>query len=223
MIEMHNVSFSYSKDLTIASVLDDISVEFSSGKFYSIFGPSGSGKTTLLSILGGLEKPNSGSLLIDDKTVEEIGETNIRRKYTSHVFQNYLLFPCMTAVENVVVAMDICGIKNPDKKKRATEVLLSLGLNEKDTVRRVRRLSGGQQQRVAIARTIASETKYILADEPTGNLDKNTAKSIIEIFKELVKTQNKCLIVVTHSDMVRSAMSAERATRWKLQKERCFL
>jgi putative ABC transport system ATP-binding protein len=179
MIEMHNVSFSYSKDLTIASVLDDISVEFSSGKFYYIFGPSGSGKTTLLSILGGLEKPNSGSLLIDDKTVEEIGETNIRRKYTSYVFQNYLLFPYMTAVENVVVAMDICGIKNPDKKKRTTEVLLSLGLNEKDTVRRVRRLSGGQQQRVAIARTIASETKYILADEPTGNLDKNTAKSII--------------------------------------------
>lgn len=205
MIEIRNVSFGYSKDPTIATVLDNVSMQFNTGKLYSVFGPSGSGKTTLLSILGGLEKPNSGSIWIDEKSLEDIGESDVRKKHVSYVFQNYLLFPYLSAVENVLVAMDICGIKGIDKKRKATEILHSLGLNEKDIGRRVRKLSGGQQQRVAIARTIASETQYILADEPTGNLDKNTAVSIMEIFKELVNVYNKCIIVVTHSDIVRSA------------------
>ena len=205
MIELQNVAFKYSKDPTLAPVLDNISQQFYPGKFYSVFGPSGSGKTTLLSILGGLEKPNSGSVLIDEHPIDELGQSNVRKKYVSYVFQNYLLFPYLSAVENVIVAMDICGIKANDQKKKAKEILLSLGLPEKDIGRRVRNLSGGQQQRVAIARTIASETNYILADEPTGNLDKKTASGIIEIFKELVSIHNKCIIVVTHSDIVRSA------------------
>jgi putative ABC transport system ATP-binding protein len=205
MLEIRNVGFSYSKDPTIASVLDNINVQFYPGKLYSIFGPSGSGKTTLLSIIGGLEKPNSGSVMIDNKTLDDIGESNVRKKHVSFVFQNYLLFPYLSAIENVVVAMDICHKEKSDKRKKAKEILLSLDLNEKDIARRVRKLSGGQQQRVAIARALAAETQYILADEPTGNLDKKTSVGIIEIFKELVRIHNKCVIVVTHSNIVRTA------------------
>lgn len=131
MLETRNITFSYSKDPTIARVLDDISIQFQPGVFYSIFGPSGSGKTTFLSVLGGLEKPNSGSVWIDEESIEKAGETEVRRKYVSYVFQNYLLFPYLTAIENVIVAMDICGIQSGDKRKRATDILLSLGLEER--------------------------------------------------------------------------------------------
>lgn len=203
MIEIKNLSFSYQKGTKKQSILNDINLKIESQKIYSIFGPSGSGKTTLLSILGGLEKPNTGTILFDGKSLYDIGQYNIRKRYVSYVFQNYLLFPYMTAIENVIVAMDISGIKYANKKTKAIEILLSLGLKKNDIIRRVNKLSGGQQQRVAIARSIASEAQYILADEPTGNLDKNTTIDIINIFRELVDLHKKTIIIVTHSDLIR--------------------
>ena len=203
MIEVNNISFSYSKNKEKYQVIDKLNVKFEEGKFYTIFGPSGCGKSTLLSLLGGLETPDNGTIFIDSNDIHSVGVNNIRKDYISYVFQNYLLFPYLTAIENVTIAMDICNSGNKDKNQVAIDLLKSLNLQENDIHKKVSRLSGGQQQRVAIARTMALNTPYILADEPTGNLDKKTALEIIHIFRTLVDEHKKCLIVVSHSEMVK--------------------
>lgn len=204
MLVLDGVNFKYSKDKDSKLILNNISTEFHEGVFYSIYGSSGSGKTTLLSIIGGLEKPISGSVSIDGTDIDRIGASYVRRKYISFIFQNYLLFPYMSALENVIVSMDIndCSYKN--KKEQAISTLLSLGFNSEEIYRKVKKLSGGQQQRVAIARSIVSPAKFILADEPTGNLDKENTANIVCLLSDMVKTHNKCLIVVTHSEYVKS-------------------
>lgn len=206
MIKVENVSFTYKSKINQSSVqvLEDISVSFESGKFYTIFGPSGSGKTTFLGLLGGLDEPNNGKISISGIDIKDIGYSQLRRKMVSFVFQNYYLFPYMTAVENVLMAMNEKPSDYKENVKKASEVLTSLGITPDEINRKVKRLSGGQQQRVAIARCLASGAEYILADEPTGNLDNKTAITIIELFSDLVKKYNKCVIAVTHSDLVRS-------------------
>ncbi len=206
MIKVENVSFTYKSKINQSSVqvLEDISVSFEPGKFYTIFGPSGSGKTTFLGLLGGLDEPNTGKILISGIDIKDIGYSQLRRKMVSFVFQNYYLFPYMTAVQNVVMAMNEKPSVYRENVKKASETLTSLGITPDEIKRKVKRLSGGQQQRVAIARCLASGAEYILADEPTGNLDNKTAITIIELFSDLVKKYNKCVIAVTHSDQVRS-------------------
>lgn len=205
MLQARNVCFHYPKTQSDQNILNDLSVTFEKGTFYTIFGPSGCGKTTLLSLLGGLEIPTSGTITIEGQSFETMDQPLIRRKYVSYIFQNYLLFPYLTAVENIVVAMNIFDPETAlnNKKRQAEEILHTLGLEQKDIHRKVRSLSGGQQQRVAIARTICFPGAYVLADEPTGNLDKKNALSIIKILKDLVSQYQKCLIVVTHSDLIR--------------------
>ena len=197
VLSLQNISFSYDK----TPVLKDISYEFEKGKIYCIIGKSGAGKTTLLSLLSGLASPTAGSILYDGKNIAKIDKYTFRSKYIGVVFQSFNLITKYTALENVILSMDVAGYKTSDKKARALELLDSVGLDEDEAERRVLKLSGGQQQRVAIARALSYDPDIILADEPTGNLDRETQKEIMEIFRALAD-QGKCVILVSHSPEV---------------------
>ena len=181
-----NVTYQYEKG---SKVLEHITTQFETGKMYAILGASGSGKTTLLSLIGGLDIPQEGKIMFHDRDISEQGLEYHRRNHVSLIFQSYNLIDYMTPVENVKLTA----------KQDALFVLKQLGLTEDEAKRNVMKLSGGQQQRVAIARTLASDTPIILADEPTGNLDEDTANEIISIFQKLAHEQEKCVVVVTHS------------------------
>lgn len=194
ILSLQNISFAYDK----MPVLKDISYEFEKGKMYCIIGKSGAGKTTLLSLLSGLAIPTAGEIFYDGKSIAKIDKYTFRSKYIGVVFQSFNLITKYTALENVVLSMDVAGYKTKDKQSRALELLESVGLDEDEANRRLLKLSGGQQQRVAIARALSYDPDIILADEPTGNLDRDTQKEIIEIFRELAN-QGKCVILVSHS------------------------
>ena len=188
-LELKNVSYAYEKS---KAVLQNVSAELETGKMYAILGPSGSGKTTLLSLLGGLDVPTQGSVLFDGEDITTKGLEHHRRNHISLIFQSYNLIDYMTPVENVRLTA----------KLDATPILERLGLEQDEITRNVLKLSGGQQQRVAIARALASDAPTILADEPTGNLDADTAEEITAILKESAHTFGKCVVVVTHSGEV---------------------
>ncbi len=204
ILSLKNISFSYGK----TPVLSNISYEFEKGKMYCIVGKSGAGKTTLLSLLSGLASPSSGEIIYDGKNVAKIDKYTFRSKYIGVVFQSFNLITKYTALENVILSMDVAGYKTKHKKQRALELLRSVGLDEDEAGRRVLKLSGGQQQRVAIARALSYGPDIILADEPTGNLDTETQNEIMSIFRELTR-QGKCVILVSHSPEV-AAMCDER-------------
>ena len=188
-LELKNVSYAYEKG---KAVLQNVSAELETGKMYAILGPSGSGKTTLLSLLGGLDVPTQGSVLFDGEDITAKGLEHHRRNHISLIFQSYNLIDYMTPVENVRLTA----------KLDAAPILERLGLEQDEITRNVLKLSGGQQQRVAIARALASDAPVILADEPTGNLDADTAEEITAILKESAHTFGKCVVVVTHSGEV---------------------
>ena len=213
ILSLQNISFSYDK----TPVLKDISYDFEKGKLYCIVGKSGAGKTTLLSLLSGLTIPSSGTILYDDKDVAKIDKYTFRSKYIGAVFQSYNLITKYTALENVILAMDVAGYKTDNKKQKALELLKSVGLDEDEADRRILKLSGGQQQRVAIARALSYDPDIILADEPTGNLDRETQSEIMAIFRSLAK-QGKCVILVSHSPDV-AAMCDECYKLTKLTKK----
>ncbi len=199
ILTLQNICFSYDK----TPVLKDLSLDFEKGKMYCIVGKSGAGKTTLLSILSGLASPDSGSILYDGKDIKDVNKYDFRSKQIGVVFQSYNLITKFTAIENVMLSMDIAGVKGVKKRDRALELLYSVGLDDDEAERRVLKLSGGQQQRVAIARALSHDPDIILADEPTGNLDSETQDDIIEIFRTLTE-QGKCVILVSHSSHVAS-------------------
>ena len=188
-LELKNVSYAYEKG---KAVLQNVSAELETEKMYAILGPSGSGKTTLLSLLGGLDVPTQGSVLFDGEDITAKGLEHHRRNHISLIFQSYNLIDYMTPVENVRLTA----------KLDATPILERLGLEQDEITRNVLKLSGGQQQRVAIARALASDAPVILADEPTGNLDADTAEEITAILKESAHAFGKCVVVVTHSGEV---------------------
>ena len=187
------------KDLTKVynkkTVLDNISFEVKDGEFLSILGPSGCGKTTLLKILIGIENPTSGRILKKEKDITKLDSS---KRGMGIVFQNYALFPNMTVLDNVMYALNL-KLKNKEEAKKEALKMIKVVNMEEHIKKYPHELSGGQQQRVAIARALVSEAPVILADEPTGNLDNDTAGEIIEILKKLAKERNKCVIVVTHS------------------------
>lgn len=199
-IEVVNLSHFYQDGMQMKKVLDNVSCSFESGKFYSILGQSGSGKTTLLSLLSGLDTIEEGDILYNGESIKKIGYNKYRNSYVNIIFQSYNLIPYMTAYENVEVALDIAGIKlsKEDKKEKILSTLNELGIDNSAAFRTVLKLSGGEQQRVAIARCLVIDIPFIMADEPTGNLDEDTEKKIIDIFKKLAE-QGKGVIVVTHS------------------------
>ena len=188
-LELKNVSYVYEKG---KAVLQNISGSLETGKMYAILGPSGSGKTTLLSLLGGLDVPTQGSVLFDGEDIMTKGLEHHRRNHISLIFQSYNLIDYMTPIENVRLTA----------KLDAAPILERLGLEQDEITRNVLKLSGGQQQRVAIARALASDAPVILADEPTGNLDADTAEEITAILKESAHAFGKCVVVVTHSGEV---------------------
>ncbi|MGN0404858.1 MAG: ABC transporter ATP-binding protein [Bariatricus sp.] len=199
VLELKNITFSYDRQKT---VIRNLNYEFEAGLVYAIVGRSGAGKTTLLSMLSGLAQPTSGEIIYNQKNLKQLNQYDYRSKYVGVIFQSYNLLPHLTAEENVILSMDISGKKIKDKKKKAREVLQSVGLEEELWSRRILKLSGGEQQRVAIARTLSYDPDIILADEPTGNLDGYTQNAIMDIFINLAKQQNKCIILVTHSPAV---------------------
>ena len=188
ILRIKNVTYSYIGSRE--KILSSVSRSFELGKFYAITGKSGAGKSTMLSLLAGLDRPNSGEVMFRGENIERKGKNNI-----SLVFQNYNLIDYLSPLENIRLV----------NSNASDEMLLKLGLDKSQIKRNVMKLSGGQQQRVAIARALASEAPVILADEPTGNLDPNTAGEIIEMLKKLAKERNKCVIVVTHSKEVAAA------------------
>ena len=185
-LELKNVSYDYEKG---KAVLQSVNAELETGKLYAVLGPSGSGKTTLLSLLGGLDTPIQGSVLFDGVDIQTKGLEYHRRNRISLIFQSYNLIDYMTPIENVRLTA----------KLDAGPILERLGLEQDEITRNVLKLSGGQQQRVAIARALASDAPVILADEPTGNLDADTADEITAVLKESAHTFGKCVVVVTHS------------------------
>lgn len=195
ILKVENLSYWYEKDKVI---LDNINMEFEKGKFYSIVGSSGSGKTTFLSLISGLEQQKEGKIIFKGKNTKNIGLEKYRNKCVSIIFQGYNLLTYMTAVQNITSAMSIKGIKKENNKEFALNMLKRVKLTEEQANQRILTLSGGQQQRVAIARALCCESDVIIADEPTGNLDEDTSKEIIELFKDIVYKEGRTVIMVTH-------------------------
>ena len=187
ILSFSNLKYSYDGK---QGVLKGVSGQMDLGKMYAILGPSGCGKTTLLSLLGGLDSPTGGQILFDGQNIAQKGLAEHRKNHVSFIFQAYNLIDYLTPMENVALTSNLPPFP----------ILERLGLTKEEAKRNVLKLSGGQQQRVAIARALASETPVILADEPTGNLDEDTAQDITEILKESAHKMNKCVIVVTHSN-----------------------
>ena len=205
ILEFSNLKYSYDGK---QGVLKGISGQMELGKMYAILGPSGCGKTTLLSLLGGLDSPTSGNILFDGKDISQTGLADHRKNHVSFIFQAYNLIDYLTPAENVSLT----------SKLPPLPILERLGLTKEEAKRNVLKLSGGQQQRVAIARALASEAPVILADEPTGNLDEDTAQDITDILKESAHKMNKCVVVVTHSnELAKQADVVFRLKKGELQ------
>ena len=197
-LELQNVGYSYNgKEL----VLRHVNYRFEGGRIYAITGRSGAGKTTLLSQL---TKPTEGKILYNGLDVSEVDQYLYRSQYAGVIFQSFNLLMHLTAVENVMLSMDIAGVKKENNRAYAMELLEKVGLSKEESQRRILKLSGGQQQRVAIARAVSYDPSILLADEPTGNLDEDTQDEIMEIFKGLAYEEQKCIILVTHSPVVAS-------------------
>ena len=204
IMEIQKVRYSYDNK---RNVLNGISTALDEGKMYAILGQSGCGKTTLLSLLGGLDSPVDGQILYDGQDIKKLGLANHRKNNVAFIFQSYNLIDYLTPKENVALTA----------KLSPQPILERVGLTEEECKRNVLKLSGGQQQRVAIARALASDTKVILADEPTGNLDEDTAAEIISILKKCAHEMNKCVIIVTHSnDLAKQADTIFRVKKGKL-------
>ena len=171
-------------------ILKGVTTEFEAGKLYAILGPSGCGKTTFLSLLGGLDVPAMGKIFFNEEELKQVDLVKHRKEHVSFIFQSFNLIDYMTPIENIALT----------SRLPAMPVLEKLGLTKDEAKRNVLKLSGGQQQRVAIARALASEAPVILADEPTGNLDEDTASEIVEILKQSAHQMNKCVVVVPHSN-----------------------
>lgn len=187
VLALRDVSYQYRN--ATRETLSHVNYSFERGTFYALLGKSGAGKSTLLSLLAGLDTPSSGAILFEDEPLNAQRLHTHRRDHIALVFQNYNLIDYLTPLENIRLV----------NKHANADILLDLGLEEQHSSRNVLKLSGGQQQRVAIARALASKAPVILADEPTGNLDEQTALDIMHILKERAATSNKCVIVVTHS------------------------
>ena len=184
--------------------VNHVTLDISAGEFTAIVGPSGSGKTTLLNLIGGLDTPTSGSLHVDGKDVLLLKEremTAFRLHHIGFVFQAYNLIPVLTAKENVAFVMELQGKKRAEINKRAVELLESVGLSDRMDSRPAK-LSGGQQQRVAVARALASKPRFVLADEPTANLDSKSAENLLEIMERLNKQEGITFIFSTHDPRI---------------------
>jgi putative ABC transport system ATP-binding protein len=201
MLEVRNLRKTFKSGDDDVHAVDDISFKVPTGMFAAIVGKSGSGKSTLLALLGALDKPTSGSIVIDTKDITSVSDGQLikyRRNDIGFVFQQYNLVPNLTALENVMLPLEFAGVPATKRRQRAEDLLVQVGLNEEKQGRLPTRLSGGEQQRVAIARALANSPKLILADEPTGNLDTQTGQLIFGLLHSLSRTEDTTIIAVTH-------------------------
>lgn len=203
MINLKHIHKTYKQGALEVPVLHDINTEIATGEFVSIMGPSGSGKSTLMNIIGCLDRPTSGEYILNGVNVLAADEAHlalIRNKYIGFVFQHFHLLPRLTAVENVELPLVYGGIKKSERRERALEALAKVGLSDRVS-HLPNQLSGGQKQRVAIARSIANQPTFILADEPTGALDTKSGEQVMEIFTQLNK-EGTTIVMVTHEEEV---------------------
>jgi len=201
MLKVSHVIKQFSSGDTKVVAVNDVGFDVPEGCFASIVGKSGSGKSTLLSLLGGLDKPTSGSIEVDAQDVAKMRDHALIRyrcEKIGFVFQGYNLVPNLTATENVMLPMEFAGVSRGTRTARAQKLLEQVGLEGNKQRRKSGRLSGGEQQRVAIARALANRPKVILADEPTGNLDSQTGRVIFDLLHGLAQSENTTIIVVTH-------------------------
>ena len=199
IIEAHGLKRYYQRGTETVKALDGVDVSIRKGEIVSILGPSGSGKTTLINLLSGLDSPTAGTLVIDGKSVAGLSEdelVEVRRGVLGFVFQNFSLLPTLTVTENIELPLMFLGLQvDPERTRRVIE---SVGLTDRAN-HLPRELSGGQMQRVAIARALIIEPKILVADEPTGNLDRATGESIISLFKKLAKEDGLAILITTHN------------------------
>jgi putative ABC transport system ATP-binding protein len=208
LIEVVDLFKSYQRDSLDIPVLRNISLKIAEGDFLAFMGPSGSGKTTLLNLIAGIDKPTSGKILIGDTDITELSETELavwRSHNVGFIFQFYNLIPVLTALENVELPLILTPLSRKERRSHAETALEVVGLGER-MHHYPRQLSGGQEQRVAIARAIATDPAILVADEPTGDLDKASAEEVLELMHRLNRELNKTILMVTHDPR-----AAERA------------
>ncbi len=204
VIEIKNITKTYNENTVPVHAVRGIDLNIEEGEFSAIIGPSGSGKTTFLNIIGGLDVPTSGSVKIDNKDISGLTSKQLidfRLNHIGFVFQAYNLIPVLTAAENVSFIMELKGVSKTDRMKRAKELLEQVGIGDKIN-RRPKQLSGGEQQRVAVARALASKPKFILADEPTANLDSKSTGDLLDMMADLNQKLNITFLFATHDQRV---------------------
>ena len=205
-LTLHRVSYRYPR--AARDALQGVECRFRAGEVAAVVGPSGSGKTTLLSIMAGLDRPSGGEVLVDGKKLSEMNLDAYRRQYVSVIFQAFHLFPLLTVLENVCFPLELLGAGEKDAREQARRNLELVGIGEEKHRRYPSQLSGGEQQRVAIARALSSGAKILLADEPTGNLDGENSRNIVEILTRLAHEGGYCVVIVTHDPAVAEAADA---------------
>ena len=204
VLEIKNVHKIYNSTEVKVHAVNNVSVDFEEGEFAAIVGPSGSGKTTLLNMIGGLDHPSSGTILVDNTDLSTLKSSRLidfRMRNIGFVFQSYNLIPVLTASENVEFIMNLQKWPRAERQKRTRELLKAVGLGDR-TNSRPAKLSGGQQQRVAVARALASKPKFVLADEPTANLDSRSTETLLDIMEELNREEQITFIFSTHDARV---------------------
>ena len=212
IVEAVNLKKTYMLGKIPVEALRGVNLKVESGDFLAILGPSGSGKSTMLNLIGALDKPTSGSLLIDGVDVSTLSDNQLSdlRRRVGFVFQFFNLIPRLTARDNVELSLSIAGIGKAERRKRAEELLETVGLKER-IKHKPAELSGGQQQRVAIARALANNPRFLLMDEPTGNIDSKTAREVMRLVKRLNTEKGVTIIMVTHDQHL--AKEAKRAVQ----------
>ena len=211
ILSTHNLTKTYGTGDNVVHALTDVSLDIEEGKFVSIIGSSGSGKSTLLNLLGGLDRPTSGDVILDGKAIFDMDDealTIFRRRKIGFVFQNYNLVPILNVYENIVLPIELDGTKIDTAY--VDKIMDVLGLSEKK-FSMPNQLSGGQQQRVAIARALIHKPKVLLCDEPTGNLDSQSGKEVLRLLRELQSEDGQTIIMVTHDGNI--ADQADRIVR----------
>ncbi len=213
VLSCRSLSKTYRTGSGLVTAINNISLDILPAEMTAVVGPSGSGKTTLLSMLGGLERPSSGEIMVEGTPLERRFSdlSDYRRVEVGFVFQSYNLLPHLTALENVLLPMELAGVPRRQRRQRAAELLSGVGIGEERHHHRPLRLSGGEQQRVAVARALANHPPILLADEPTGNLDGETSKQVIGLLHGMAKKTGICVVVVTHN--VTIAEEADRVVR----------
>jgi putative ABC transport system ATP-binding protein len=212
LVQLENVSKSYHRDSLKIPVLENISLNVAEGEFLALMGPSGSGKTTLLNLIGGIDKPSAGKILVGDILINGLGESALatwRARHIGFVFQFYNLMPVLTAFENVELPLLLTGLSRRERRNHVELALSVVGLEDR-MKHFPRQLSGGQEQRVAIARALVTDPTLILADEPTGDLDKSSAEEVMGLLSRLNSEFKKTIIMVTHDPRAAEKAKAHR-------------